>query len=147
MFVKIRGKQHYLWRAVDQDGDVVDVLLQDRRDAKAAKRFFRRLIWRHGTQPWSVITDKLGSFRVAHRELVPDSLHVTDRYANNRVEQLHEATRFRERGMRRLNSDIQAQRFLDVHAAIYNIFNVGRHLARACHHRMLRDRALGPRGE
>ena len=101
VFVKIRGKQHYLWRAVDQDGDVIDVFLQDRREAGAAKRFFRRLILRHGDQPWKVITDKLGSYRVAHRELVPDSFHVTYRYANNRAEQSHEATRFRERGMRR----------------------------------------------
>ena len=85
VFVKIRGKQHYLWRAVDQDGDVIDVFLQDRREAGAAKRFFRRLILRHGDQPWKVITDKLGSYRVAHRELVPDSFHVTYRYANNRA--------------------------------------------------------------
>ena len=142
VFVKIRGKQHYLWRAVDQDGDVVDVFLQDRRDARAAKRFFRRLIGRHGTKPWKIVTDKLPSYRVAHRELLPDSNHVTDRYANNRAEQSHEATRFRERGMRGFKSDGQAQRLLDVHAAIYNVFNLGRHLVRACHYRILRDRAF-----
>ena len=99
VFVKIRGKQHYLWRAVDQDGDVVDVFLQERRDAKAAKRFFRRLVRHGGSEPWKIVTDKLGSYRVAHRELLPESLHVTDQYANNRAEQSHEATRFRERGM------------------------------------------------
>ena len=104
--------------------------------------FFCRLVRCYGTQPWKVIADKLCSYRAAHRELVPDSLHVTDRYANSRVEQSHEATRFRERGMRRFKSDIQAQRFLDVHAAIYNVFNVGRHLVRACHYRMFRDRAF-----
>ena len=86
VFVRIRGNQRYLWRAVDQDGDVVDVFLQDRRDARTAKRFFRRLIRRHGSEPWKIVTDKLGSCRVAHRELVPRSIHVTDRYANNRSE-------------------------------------------------------------
>ena len=141
-FVKIRGKQHYLWRAVDQDGDVVDVFLQGRRDAKAAKRFFSRLLVRHGTEPWKIVTDKLASYRVAHRELVPDSHHVTDRYANNRAEQSHEATRFRERGMRRFKSTVQAQRFLGVHSAVYNLFNLGRHLVRASHYRDLRQGAF-----
>ena len=98
VFIGIGGKQQYLWRAGDQDGDVVDVFLQDRRDARAAKRFFRRLIRRRGAKPWKIITDKLGSYRVAHRELTPDSLHVTDRYANDRAEQSHQATRMRESG-------------------------------------------------
>ena len=142
VFVRIRGKLQYLWRAVDQDGDVVDVFLQDRRDARAAKRFFRRLVGRHGFEPWKIVTDKLGSYRVAHRELVPGSIHVTDRYANNRSEQSHEATRFRERGMRRFNSAAQAQRFLDVHSAVYNLFNLGRHLVRANHYRELRRGAF-----
>ena len=142
VFVKIRGKPHYLWRAVDQDGDVVAVFLHGRRDARAAKRFFRRLIRRHGQGPWKVVTDKLGSYRVAHRHLVPDSFHVTDRYANNRAEQSHEATRFRERGMRRFKSAAQAQRFLGVHSAVYNLFNLGRHLVSASHYRHLRRRAF-----
>ena len=98
--VKIRGKQHYLWRAVDQDGDGVDVFLQDRRAGRAAKHFFRRLIRRHGGEPRKIVTDKLGSYRVAHRAWAPDSYPVTDRYANNRAEQSHEATRFGERGIR-----------------------------------------------
>ena len=111
-FVKIRGKQHYLWRAVDQDGDVVDVFLQDRRDGRAAKHFFRRLIRRHGGEPRKIVTDKLGSYRVAHRAWAPDSYPVTDRYANNRAEQSHQATRVGERGIRRFKSTVQAQRFL-----------------------------------
>ena len=86
--------------------------------------------------------DKLGSYRVAHRQLVPDSFHVTDRYANNRAEQSHEATRFRERGMRRFKSAAQAQRFLGVHSAVYNLFNLGRHLVSASHYRELRRRAF-----
>ena len=142
VFVKIRGKQHYLWRAVDQDGDVVDVFLQDRRDGRAAKRFFRRLIRRHGGEPRKIVTDKLGSYRVAHRAWAPDSYHVTDRYANNRAEQSHEATRFRERGMRRFKSTVQAQRFLGVHSAVFNLFNLGRHMVRARDYRDLRHRAF-----
>ena len=86
--------------------------------------------------------DKLGSYRVAHRHLVPDSFHVTDRYANNRAEQSHEATGFRERGMRRFKSAAQAQRFLGVHSAVYNRFNLGRHLVSASHYRDLRRRAF-----
>ena len=116
--------------------------LQDQRDASAAKRFFRRLLRQHGDAPWKIVTDKLGSYRVAHRETVPGSIHVTDRYANNRAEQSHEATRFRQRGMRRFKSKTQAQRFLDAHAAIANVFNLGRHLVKAYHYRMLRDGAF-----
>ena len=88
------------------------------------------------------MTDKLGSYRVAHRELVPDAHHVTDRYANNRVEQSHEATRFRERGMRRFKSTVQAQRFLGAYSAVYNLFNLGRHMVRASHYRDLRQDAF-----
>ena len=134
--------QHYLWCAVDQDGDVVDVFLQDRRDARATKRFFRRLIRCHGNEPRKIGTDKLGSYRVAHREMVPDSFHVTGRYANNRAEHSHEATRLRERGMRRLKSAIQEQRSLGVHSAVYNLFNLGRHTVRASHYRDLRHRTF-----
>ena len=141
-FVKIRGKQHYLWRAVNQDGDGVDVFLQDRRDGRAAKRFFRRLIRRHGGEPRKIVTDQLGSYRVAHRAWAPDSYPVTDRYANNRAEQSHEATRFRERGIRRFKSTVQAQRFLGVHSAVYNLFNLGRHMVRARDYRDLRHRAF-----
>ena len=141
-FVKIRGKQHYLWRAVDQDGDGVDVFLQDRRDGRAAKRFFRRLIRRHAGEPRKIVTDQLGSYRVAHRAWAPDSYPVTDRYANNRAEQSHEATRFRERGIRRFKSTVQAHRFLGVHSAVYNLFNLGRHMVRARDYRALRHRAF-----
>ena len=141
-FVKIRGKQHYLWRAVDQDGDVVDVFLQDRRDGRAAKRFFRRLIRRHAGEPRKIVTDKLGSDRVAHRAWAPDAYPVTDRYANNWAEQSHEATRFGERGIRRFKSTVQAQRFLGVHSAVYNLFNLGRHMVRARDYRDLRHRAF-----
>ena len=142
VFVNINGKQQYLWRAVDQDGEVVDVYLQARRDGAAAKRFFKRLMRRCDGEPRNIVTDKLRSYGVAHRELMPDVLHNTARYANNRAEQSHESTRVRERGMRRFKSPKQAQRFLSAHAAVYNLFNLGRHLVRAEHYRNLRISAF-----
>ena len=140
--MKINGKQQYLWRAVDQDGDVVDVYLQARRDGAAAKRFFKRLMRSSGGEPRKIVTDKLRSYGVAHRELMPDVNHNTARYANNRVEQSHESTRVREHGMRRFKSPNQAQRFLSAHAAVYNLFNLGRHLVGAEHYRNLRISAF-----
>jgi putative transposase len=138
VFVRIDGKQHYLWRAVDQDGEVVDVYLQKRRDAAAAKRFFKRLLKKHSDEPRKIVTDKLRSYGVAHRELMPDAIHDTSRYANNRAELSHQPTRVRERGMRRFKSVQQAQRFLNVHSAVYNLFNLGRHLISARHYRLFR---------
>jgi putative transposase len=141
--IQINGKQHYLWRAVDQDGEVVDVFLQAKRDGTAAKRFFRRLLQSHGDEPRKIVTDKLRSYGVAFRAMVPEAIHVTDRYANNRVEQSHETTRDRERGMRKFKSIGQAQRFVTAHAAVSNLFNLGRHLVRAPHYRHLRESAFG----
>ena len=142
VFVKINGKQHYLWRAVDQDGEVVDVYLQAKRDGATAKRFFMRLLRNHGGEPRKIVTDKLRSYGVAHRELMPDVIHSTEQYENNRAEQSHEATRVRERGMRRFKSVRQAQRFLGFHAAVSNLFNLGRHLVRAGQYRNLRMSAF-----
>jgi len=142
VFVKIHGKQQYLWRAVDQDGEVVDVLLQTSRDSKAAKRFFRRLLKKHCNEPRKIVTDKLRSYGVAHRELIPDAIHDTSQYANNRAELSHQPTRVRERGMRKFKSIKQAQHFLGVHAAVYNLFNLGRHLVSAEHYRLFQLRAF-----
>ena len=142
VFVKIDGKQHYLWRAVDQDGEVIDVFLQARRDGAAAKRFFKRLLRSHGEEPRTIVTDKLLSYCVAHREIMPDVNRDTSRYANNKAELSHQPTRVRERGMRRFKSINQAQRFLTVHSAVYNLFNLGRHMVRAEHYRLLRQRAF-----
>ena len=142
VFVKINGIQHYLWRAVDQDDEVVDVFLQARRDGAAAKRFFKRLLRSNGGEPRKIVTDKLRSYGVAHRELIPEAIHSTELYENNRVEQSHEATRARERGMRKFKSIRQAQRFLDAHAAVHNLFDLGRHLVRAEHYRNLRMSAF-----
>ena len=143
VFVKINGKQCYLWRAVDQDGEVVDVYLQAKRDGTAAKRFFKRLLRSHGGDPRKIVTDKLRSYGVAHRELIPETIHSTKQYENNRAEQSHEATRARERGMKKFKSVSQAQRFVSAHAAVHNLFNLGRHLIRAQHYRDLRDTEFG----
>ena len=142
VFVKIDGKQRYLWRAVDQDGEVIGVFVQHRRDGEAAKRFFRRLLRTNRDEPRKIVTDKLRSYGVAHRELMPDTIHDTSQYANNRAELSHQPTRVRERTMRRFKSMNQAQRFLTTHAAVYNLFNLGRHLVPAKNDRLFRLRAF-----
>ena len=116
--------------------------LQAKRDGTAAKQFFKRLLLNHGGEPRKIVTDKPRSYGVAHRELIPETIHSTKQYENNRAEQSHEATRVRERGMRRFKSVRQAQRFLGAHAAVSNLFNLGSHLVRAQHYRDLRVSAL-----
>ena len=140
--MKIHGVPRYLWRGVDQDGEVVDVFLQNRRDGKAAVRFITRLLRVSGSEPRRIVTDKLRSYGMAHRELIPDIIHNTSQYANNRTELSHQPTMVRERGMRRFKSTHQAQRFPSTHAADYNLFNLGRHLVSAEHYRFLRQRAF-----
>ena len=142
VFVTINGQRQYLWRAVDQDGDLIDILVQPRRYGRAARRFFRRLLKSQRQEPVRLVTDKLGSYRVAHRDLMPLVTHDTRRYANNRAEVSHQPTRQRERQMRGFTSSDHAQRFLHVHGVIQNLFRVGRHLLRAAHHRMLRARSF-----
>ena len=142
VFVKIGGRRQYLWRAVDQDGDVIDILVQARRDRRAAERFLRKLMKGQGCEPRRLVTDKLGSYRAAHRVVMPSVVHDTGRYANNRAEVSHQPTRQRERQMRRFKSRGQAQRFLSVHGIVQNLFRVGRHLLRAANARLFRTRAL-----
>lgn len=100
------------------------------------------MLARLGREPRTIVTDKLGSYAVAHRELLPGILHDTRRYANNRAELSHQPTRVRERGMRRFKSMFQAQRFVSVHATVSNLFNLGRHLVAAGHYRTLRQGAF-----
>ena len=120
----------------------VDVFLQARRDGAAAKRFFKRLLRKNRGEPRKIVTDKLRSYGVAHRELIPDTIHDTSQYANNRAELSHQLTRVRERGMRRFKSTQQAQRFLSVHAAVHNLFNLGWNLISAKHYRLIRERVF-----
>ena len=143
LFVRIQGRQQYLWRAVDEDGDVLDILVQSRRDRRAALRFFRKLLKGQGCVPRRLVTDKWRSYPAACRTVMPSAVHCTDQYANNRAEVSHQPTRQRERQMRRFKSAAHAQRFLSVHGPIQNLFRVGRHLLRAVHHRLLRTRAFG----
>ena len=143
VFVTIQGKRQLLWRAVDQDGDVIDILVQPRRDQKAAERFFRKLLKGQGAEPRRLVTDKLRSYGAAHRTTMPSVVHDTRQYANNRAEVSHQPTRQRERQMRRFKSPGQAQRFLSVHGVVQNLFRVGRHLVNSANHRTLRDRSFG----
>jgi putative transposase len=147
LFVTIQGQRQYLWRAVDQDGDVIDILVQSRRNRHAAARFFRAFLKGEGSVPRRVITDKLRSYAAAHRTMMPSVVHTTDQYANNRAEVSHQPTRHRERQMRRFTSAAHAQRFLSIQGLVLNLFRVGRHLLRAVHHRRLRTRAFGVWGE
>ena len=138
-----RGRQQYLWRAVDEDGDVIDVLIQSRRNRRAAVRFFRKLLKRQGREPRRLITDKLRSYSAAHRTVMPSVIHSTRQYENNRAEVSHQPTRQRERQMRGFKSAAHLQRFASVHGVVQNLFRVGRHLLRAVHYRLLRTRSLG----
>ncbi len=128
VFLKINGRLHYLWRAVDQDGDVLDILVQSRRDKKAAKRFFRKLLKGLRYVPRVIITDKLKSYSAARFDVMPSVEHLQQKYQNNRAENSHQPTRLREKVMRRFKSAGHAQRFLSVFGIITSYFRPGRHL-------------------
>ena len=142
LFVTIQGQRQYLWRAVDEDGDVIDILVQSRRNRQAAFRFFRKLLKSQRRVPRRLITDKLRSYPAAHRAVMPSVVHSTRQYENNRAEVSHQPTRQRERQMRCFKSAAQLQRFATVHGLVQNLFRVGRHLLRSAHHRSLRTRAF-----
>jgi len=128
VFLKIKGRPHYLWRAVDQDGDVLDILVQSRRDKKAAKEFFRKLLKGLRYVPRVIVTDKLTSYSAAKAEVMPSVEHLQQKYLNNRAENSHQPTRLREKVMRRFKSAGHAQRFLSAFGLISSHFRVGRHL-------------------
>jgi putative transposase len=142
VFIRIGGVQHYLWRAVDQDGVVLDILVQPRRDGNAAKRFFRRLLKGLLYVPRVIVTDKLQSYGVAHRQLLPKVEHRQSRYLNNRAENSHRPTRRRERQMQRFKSSEQARDFLFAHAFINGHFHPRRHLLTANSYRAIRTEAF-----
>jgi putative transposase len=127
---------------VDQEGVVLDILVQPRRDAKAAKRFFRRLLKGLQYVPRVIVTDKLRSYGVAQRKLLPNAEHRQSRYLNNRAENSHRPTRRRERPMQRFKSPEQANDFPSAHAFIYGHFHPRRHLLAASTHRALRTEAF-----
>jgi putative transposase len=140
--VTVRGERRYLWRAVDQDGDVIDILVQKRKDKPAAAHFFKKLMKGQGRSAREIVTDKLPSYGAARKAVMPTSMHCHERYANNRADVSHEHTRAQERQMRRFKSPGQAQRFLAVHSQVHNLFRVGRHLLRAANYRPLRNRTF-----
>ncbi len=130
-------------RAVDQDGDLLDILVQSQRDRRAAIRFFRKVLKGQGRLPHRLITDKLRSYSAAQRTVMPSVPHSTRQYENNRAEVSHQPTRQRERQMRQFKSVGHAQHFLSVHGLVQDLFRTGRHLLRAVYHRLLRAPAVG----
>ncbi len=125
--MKINGKMCYLWRSVDQHGNVLGILVQSRRNAVAAKRFFRKLLKGLRYVPRVLVTDKLGSYGVAQRELMASVEHRRSRYLNNRAENSHQPTWQRERAMKRFNSVRHAQRFLSAFRGISPHYRARRH--------------------
>ena len=140
--LKIAGQKHWLWRAVDQDGIVLDVLVQSRRDKGAAKRLLRKLLKRQCRVPRVMITDKLASYGAAKREIMPGVEHRQHKGLNNRAENSHQPTRRRERQMKRFKSAGQAQRFLSAHDQINNLFHLRRDHLPASEYRAARERAF-----
>src|SRR6266478_4541893 len=128
MVVRIAGKRMYLWRAVDHEGEILDMLVQRRRDSRAALRLMRKLLRKQGFVPKLLVTDKLRSYAAAFRRLQLSCPHEQGLRRNNRAENSHQAVRRRERKMQRFKSARSAQRFLNMHAAVHNTFNLQRHL-------------------
>ena len=128
MVVRIAGKRMYLWRAVDHEGEILDVLVQRRRDSRAALRLMRRLLKKHGSTPKLLVTDKLRSYASTFRQLRLTCRHEQGLRQNNRVENSHQVVRRRERKLQRFKSAKSAQRFLNMHAAVHNSFNLQRDL-------------------
>jgi putative transposase len=141
MVVRIAGKLMYLWRAVDHDGEVLEILVQRRRDRSAAVKLMRKLLRKQGFAPTRVTTDKLRSYGAAFRYLGLSCHHEQGQRANNRAENSHQVVRRREREMQRFKSAASAQRFLSVHAAVHNNFNLQRHLVSRSTLRIFRSEA------
>ena len=142
VYLKIDGRMVYLWRTVDAEGEVLEVLVQAKRDKHAALKLMRKLLKKYGFVPDLLITDDLRSYRAASRDLGIAKRHQRGRWRNNRAENSHQPTRRRERKMQGFKSRGSAQRFLSTHAAVYNTFYVQRHLTCARTHRAFRAAAM-----
>jgi len=142
VYLKIDGRMVYLWRAVDAEGEILDVLVQWKRDKHAAVKLMRKLLKKYGFVPDRLITDDLRSYAAAARDLGIEKHHERGRWKNNRVENSHQPTRRRERKMQGFKSRGSAQRFLSTHAVVYNTFAVQRHLTSASTHRSFRAAAM-----
>jgi transposase-like protein len=145
MVIVIRRKRYWLWRAVDHEGEVLDFLVQSRRNAKAAKKLMKKLLKKQGFAPSRVVTDKLRSYPPAFRALGLTAEHVHCHRANNRAENSHQPIRRRERKMQRFKSPGSAQHFLSIHAATYNTFYHQRHLNRRPFYKELRTASFDAR--
>jgi len=141
VYLKIEGRMVYLWRAVDAEGEVLDVLVQSKRNKHAALKLRRKLLKKYAFVPERLVTDDLRSYSAAVRDLGIERCHERGRWKNNRAENSHQPTRRRERKMQRFKSAGSAQKFLSSHAAVYNTFNLQRHLTSAQAHRVLRAEA------
>jgi putative transposase len=142
VYLKIDGRMVYLWRAVDAEGEVLDVLLQSKRNKRSALKLMRKLLKKYGFVPDTLVTDDLKSYTAAVKDLGIAKRHERGRWRNARAENSHQSTRRRERKMQGFKSPGSAQRFLSIHAASYNIFNVQRHLISARTHRAFRAAAM-----
>lgn len=142
MVVLINSRQMYLWRAVDSEGEVLDMLVQPRRDKAAAMKLLRKLLKRNALPPHVIVTDKLRSYGAALRQLGFSGRHDQGLLANNRAENSHQPLRRRERKMQGFKSARSAQRFVSTHAAVYDTFNVQRHMITRPTLRRFRDEAL-----
>jgi transposase-like protein len=141
MVVRIASRRMYLWRAVDDEGEILEMLVQRRRDTRAALRLMRKLLKKQGFAPKLLVTDKLRSYSSAFRHLRLTCPHEQGLRKNNRAENSHQVVRRRERKMQRFKSARSAQRFLSIHAAVHNTFNVQRHLVSRSALRKLRAEA------
>ena len=142
VYLKIDGQQKYLWRAVDQEGQVLDILVQAKRNKLAAARFFKKVLRGTCQSPREVVTDKLAAYIQPCARVLPSSAHTRDKGANNRAENSHQPTRQRERRMKRFKSAAHAQRFLSIFSEVGNLFALSRHTVSATNHRLLLNKSL-----
>jgi transposase-like protein len=147
IFVSIGGRRMYLWRVVDQNSEVLDALVQAKRDKQAACRLLRKLLKNRARTPRTIVTDKLQSYAAAIRKIGLTGTHHQAKSKNNRIEGSHVPIRFRERKMQRFRTPGSTQRFLSIHAVLSNHFNTRRHLVPASEHCALRGQAFKAWGE